>query len=176
MKCEEIKPPPVLDRLETMGGMRLFGRTASSAHKVRESPTSVMLLPAQLLKVGELLAISDGVATTLRIDLGEVWITEEGSFIDHILCAGQRYTIDRPGRAIVAARTVSRIALCSPIFGVPPKRVERCNPRLGTNEVLYARSLLLNAAASLIPLWARQPAVVEPPLEISDHTVPEAES
>lgn len=159
MNCEEVKPRVVLDRFEAMGGMRLFGRPASSTHKVRESPTAVTLLPAQLLAAEELLAVSDGVATTIRIDIGEVWITEEGSFIDHILCAGQQYTIDRPGRAIVAAQTESRIALCSPKFGVPPKSVERCNPRLGTSEILYARSLLLNVAASLIPLWARRPAV-----------------
>lgn len=160
MKRQEINPRLVLDRLETTGGLRLFGRPTISAHEVRESSTSLTLLPAQLLAVEELLAISDGVGTTVRIDLGEVWITEEGSFVDHILCAGQQYAIDRPGRAIVTARTVSRIALCSPVFGVPPKNVELCNRRLGTDEILYARSPLLNVAASLIPLWARRRTVV----------------
>lgn len=160
MNCEEIKPRAVLDRLETTGGLRAFGGPASNPHRVRASPAAVTLLPAQMLAAEERLEISDGVATTLRIDTGEVLISEEGSFIDHILCAGQQYTIDRPGRAIVAARRRSRIALCSPKFGVPPESVERRNPGLGTREMLYARSLWLKVAASLIPLWARRLAVV----------------
>ena len=70
-----------------------------------------MLLSAQSLASEEVFAIEDGVGTTIRIDSGEVRVTEDGSFIDHILCGGQEYTIDRPGRAIVAAQMESRFSL-----------------------------------------------------------------
>ena len=63
---------------------------------------------AASLAPGESLAVVDGLASTLRIDCGEVWLTEHCSFIDHILVAGQSYTLDRPGKAIVAAQTESR--------------------------------------------------------------------
>ena len=109
----------------------------------------VTLFPTQTLAVEEWLAITDGVATTIQIYSGEVWMTEDGSFIDHILTAGHRYTFDRFGRAIVVARRESSIDLYSPRIGVPPRSVERCNPHC--NEILYARLPLLNAVAGPIP-------------------------
>jgi hypothetical protein len=51
-------------------------------------PASIDLLPAQALLPEEVLIITDGVGTTMRIDGGEVLITEEGSFIGHLLSAG----------------------------------------------------------------------------------------
>ena len=86
------------------------------------------------LATGETLSILDGVATRIRIDSGEVWITEEGSFIDHILRAGQRYTFDRPGLAIVAARAASRVTLYAPRMGARARRIATAR------RVLYQRS------------------------------------
>lgn len=146
----------VLERFGTRGGLRRPGRLAASTRKAMASPAPARLVPAQSLAAGEMLAISDGVATTLRIESGEVWLTEEGSFVDHILCAGRQYTFDRSGRAIVAAQTASRVSLYSPGMGVPPRSVERCNPGHATGQLLYARSRWLNAIALLIPSWARR--------------------
>ena len=72
---------------------------------------------AAFLARGESLAVVDGEASTIRIDRGEVWLTEHGSFIDHILVAGQSYTFDRPGRAIVAAQAESRVTVLAPHEG-----------------------------------------------------------
>jgi hypothetical protein len=159
MNYEEIRARSPIDRCCTMGGPRQIDRRFGNSPHVTESPAPVELLPAQYLAADELLAVSDGVATTVRIESGEVSITEEGSFIDHILCAGQQYTIDRSGRAIVAARTKSRVAIYSPRIGAPPRSVERGDSSCATSDLLYARSPFLNAIASLIPLWAYRPAV-----------------
>ena len=53
-------------------------------------------MTAASLAPGESLTVVDGEASTIRIDRGEVWLTEHGSFIDHLLVAGQAYTFDRP--------------------------------------------------------------------------------
>lgn len=116
----------------------------------------ITLLPSQTLAVEDWLAITDGVGTTIQIHGGEVWITEDGSFIDHILTTGHRYTFDRSGRAVVVARRESFIDLYFPGIGVPPRSVERGNPNRRCNEMLYARLPLLNAVAGLIPLWVRR--------------------
>jgi hypothetical protein len=113
----------------------------------------------QTLAVEEWLVITDGVATTIRIYRGEVCITEDASFIDHVLTAGQHYTFDRSGRAIVVARSESRIGLDTPRIGVPPRSVERCKPRWPSNDMLYVRPPLLNAVVGLIPLWVRRQGV-----------------
>lgn len=158
MNCNEIKPRALPDSLDGMYRMRGWGRAASGTDRVRESPTRGRSLLARSLAAQELLAISDGVATSIRIDRGEVCISEDGAFIDHILCAGQHYTFDRPGRAIVAAQTASRITLYAPTMGFPPRSVEKCDPNRAPS-LLYARSPLLNVVAGLIPMWARRPMV-----------------
>jgi len=107
------------------------------------------LLPAQPLAPGESLAITDGFATVVRIETGEVCISEYGSFVDHLLCAGEGYAIDRPGRAIVAARTSARITIHAPIAGLPPRRVERCDEKRASIDLLYARSPMLNLIATV---------------------------
>src|SRR5215472_8480663 len=68
-------------------------------------------LLARLLLPEEALIVTDGVGTTIRINSGEVLITEENGFIGHILGASQEYTIDRAGRAMVISRTASSIGL-----------------------------------------------------------------
>ena len=108
-----------------------------------------MLPPLLSLEFGELIVIADGPDTTIRIGIGQVRISEEGSFIDHILIAGQQYTIDRAGRAAVIAQTESQISLHLPRIALPPRSVERYRGLAGV-ELLYARSSLLDAVAALI--------------------------
>jgi hypothetical protein len=94
---------------------------------------------------GSLLVI-DGEATTLGIERGCVWVTEENSFIDHVLVAGQRYTFDRPGVAIVTAREDARVTLSARRLGPRPLRVALAG------RTLYERPLWLSAAWMLLPL------------------------
>jgi hypothetical protein len=101
---------------------------------------------------GELLAITDGEATTIRIDRGEVWISEEGSYIDHVLCAGQAYTVESSGVALVAAQKDSRVTLFAPRVGPPPARIAVAG------QTVYARSLWRSVVALLFPVWTRQPS------------------
>lgn len=97
------------------------------------------------IPVGESLAITDGEATTIRIDRGRIWITEEKSFIDHVLVAGQRYTLDRPGVAIVTAQEDARVTLVAPRIGAPPARVTLAG------KALYVRPVWRKFVRMLLP-------------------------
>ena len=97
------------------------------------------------LAPGETLSVLNGEATTIRIDRGEVWITEEGSFVDHILRAGHRYTFDRPGLAIVAAQVAARVTLYAPRMGARAARIAT------NHRVLYERGTWRTILALLLP-------------------------
>ena len=82
---------------------------------------------------GDRLSVTDGEATTIRIDRGCVWITEEGSVVDHVLEAGQRYTFDRPGVALVAAQNEVRVTLLAPRVG-PDRRASHAARQRCTSD------------------------------------------
>jgi hypothetical protein len=114
----------------------------------------VAVVIAASLACGESLSVDDGVAATIRIDRGEVWLTEHGSFVDHILVAGQSYTFDRPGRAIVTAQADTRVAVLAPDEGPPPARIATAR------RTLYVRPLWWMLPALLWPAAWRRPAPV----------------
>ena len=95
---------------------------------------------------GEAVIVTDGQATTVRVDRGTVWITEEGSHIDHILTAGQRYAFDRPGAAIVSAHTDARVTLMASRFAGWPARIATAR------TTLYARPLWRSIVAWVLPV------------------------
>jgi len=99
---------------------------------------------------GDTLSVTDGEATTIRIDRGCVWITEEGSAIDHVLEAGQRYTFDRPGVALVAAQSDVRVTLLAPRVGTRPARIA-CG-----QATLYFRPLWQDVIAAMWPAFMRR--------------------
>ena len=99
---------------------------------------------------GDTLSVADGEATTIRIDHGCVWITEEGSVIDHVLETGQRYTFDRPGVALVAAQGDVRVTLLAPRVGPRPARIA-CG-----KATLYFRPLWWDVIASIWPAFMRR--------------------
>ena len=99
---------------------------------------------------GDMLSVTDGEATTIRIDRGCVWITEEGSVIDHVLEAGQRYTFDRPGVALVAAQNDVRVTLLAPRVGPRPARIA-CG-----KATLYLRPLWWDMMATMWPPFMRR--------------------
>ncbi len=64
------------------------------------------------------LNLTDAGGTTVRVLRGRVWITQEGLPDDLFLDAGQRYTFERDGRAILSAegaRQAATIAFESPL-------------------------------------------------------------
>lgn len=97
------------------------------------------------IPVGHSLIVTDGKATTIRIERGCVWITEEKSFIDHVLVAGQRYTFDRPGVAIATAREDARVPLVAPRIGAWPARVALAG------KVLYVRPVWQTIVEMVLP-------------------------
>jgi len=99
---------------------------------------------------GDRLSVTDGEATTIRIDRGCVWITEEGSVVDHVLEAGQRYTFDRPGVALVAAQNEVRVTLLAPRVGPRPARIA-CG-----KATLYFRPLWWDVIAAMWPASMRR--------------------
>ena len=94
---------------------------------------------------GDSLVVTDGKATSIHIDFGCVWITEEKSFIDHVLVAGQRYTFDRPGVAIATAHEDARVTLVAPRLGAWPARVAL------PGRVLYVRPVWQTVLGMLLP-------------------------
>ena len=108
-------------------------------------------MTAASLARGESLTVVDGEASTLRIDRGEVWLTEHGSFIDHVLVAGQAYTFDRPGKAIVTAQADSHVTVLAPHEGPPPACI--ATPR----RTLYTRPPWWTLPALLWPASRRRP-------------------
>ena len=111
-------------------------------------------MTAAFLARGESLTVVDGEASTIRVDLGEVWLTEHGSFVDHILVAGQCYVFDRPGTAIVAAQEDSRVTVLAPHEGPPPARIATARRTLQVRPLKWLLPALLWPAA-----W-RRPATM----------------
>jgi hypothetical protein len=55
------------------------------------------------LNTGELLDINDGEGFTVECLEGDVWITQSSDPRDIVLTAGQSFTLDKPGLALVCA-------------------------------------------------------------------------
>lgn len=55
------------------------------------------------LAPGQSLRVRDAVGRTIMCCAGTVWITQEGDLRDIFLTAGQRFTFDRPGLALIHA-------------------------------------------------------------------------
>ena len=68
-------------------------------------------LAAHVLPRGATLSIQDGVGLRLRVVSGEVWITEERSFVDLVIGAGEACPLTRPGRTLVEVRDRARLVL-----------------------------------------------------------------
>ncbi len=64
--------------------------------------TSLSRALTQLAK-GALLRVRDGQGKRIAVFHGHVWITQDNDPRDVMLCAGEGFTLDRPGLAIVQA-------------------------------------------------------------------------
>ena len=60
-------------------------------------------MPTLDLRRGRIVRLPEGPGTTVTACTGAVWITEEDSRQDVVLTPGQRFTLVRPGIALVQA-------------------------------------------------------------------------
>ena len=63
---------------------------------------------------GELLRIHNGRGTEVHVHQGTVWVTQSGDRKDRFLQAGERFQLDRDGRAIAQAFSDAIVTLISP--------------------------------------------------------------
>lgn len=72
---------------------------------------SHVLIP---LRKSELLRVVDGAGRAVAVFSGTVWVTQEGDLADHVLGAGEVFTLDRGGLALVAALEDSTLTFVDP--------------------------------------------------------------
>jgi hypothetical protein len=159
MNCEEVRVGLYLDQVHGMAATRQVRPTDRATDTAGPSVTRHAILHANSLPRGAWLALEDGVATVIQVKQGEVWISEEGSFIDHILVAGQHYAIDRPGVAIVSMQSEADIAMHLPTGGMPPRRIDLHVAGDGEGQRLYQRTVTDSVVAFLVAAFAWRPAV-----------------
>ena len=56
------------------------------------------------LGTGQLVNLDDARGTSIRVRRGQVWITQDGDLVDHVLDAGSTWAVERNGRTIVQAQ------------------------------------------------------------------------
>lgn len=66
------------------------------------------------LAPGELANLDDARGTTVRVGRGQVWLTQYGDPVDHVLDAGDSWAVERNGRTIVQAQNATIVDLTGP--------------------------------------------------------------
>ena len=69
------------------------------------------------LVAGQDLRLQDAAGWTVACSRGSVWLTQEADTRDVFLEGGERFTLDRPGLALVLAREESIVAIQPPVHG-----------------------------------------------------------
>ena len=124
MNCEETRVNLNLDKFNDTSDVRQSSAADGATDlAVQSSIIHPKVLQAKSLTCGAWLVLEDSVGTLVYVERGEVWISEEGSFIDHILVSGQRYAIDRPGKAIISMQSQASLAMHLPTAGMPPRSI-----------------------------------------------------
>jgi hypothetical protein len=159
MNCEEVRVELYLDKFHGATVKRQFGALDRATDVAGPSVVAHTTLHANSLPRGAWLALEDGVATVIQVKQGEVWISEEGSFIDHILVAGQHYAIDRPGVAIVSMQSEADVAMHFPSGGIAPRRIDLHATGDGKGQRLYQRTAIDSVVAFLMAAFAWRPAI-----------------
>lgn len=66
------------------------------------------------LASGELVNLDDARGTTVHVGRGQVWLTQYGDPVDHVLDAGDSWAVERNGRTIVQAQNATIVDLTGP--------------------------------------------------------------
>ncbi|MEP7068104.1 MAG: DUF2917 domain-containing protein [Usitatibacter sp.] len=70
-----------------------------------------MKAPVLSLEAGQVLTLDDAEGMRILSRTGTVWVTEEGSRVDHIVGPGDTLVVARPGRTVVQALDAAWISL-----------------------------------------------------------------
>ena len=76
--------------------------------------TAATSLRRLALASGDLVNLDDARGTTVRIGRGQVWITQYGDPVDHVLDAGDTWAVERNGRTILQAQQAAIVDLTGP--------------------------------------------------------------
>jgi hypothetical protein len=63
------------------------------------------------LKANQIVKVRDGLGHSIVCERGTVWLTQDGDPRDVILRAGEAYTLDRPGPALLQALAPGAISI-----------------------------------------------------------------
>jgi hypothetical protein len=63
------------------------------------------------MPIGSAFRLKNAKSTTLKVQNGLVWITEEGFRDDHFLQIGEQYSVRSNGLVIISAESEARIGL-----------------------------------------------------------------
>jgi len=78
------------------------------------------------LAPGELLRLDDARGTTVRVGRGQIWLTQYGDLVDHVLDAGQSWAVERDGLTVLQAQDRTIVDLVGP--GAPTAVVAVASP------------------------------------------------
>ena len=77
------------------------------------------------LAPGDSINLDDARGTTVRVGRGQLWITQYGDLVDHVLEAGDTWAVERNGRTIVQAQRDTLVDLIGPGASFPVRAVVR---------------------------------------------------
>ena len=66
------------------------------------------------LAPGDSINLDDARGTTVRVGRGQLWITQYGDPVDHVLAAGDTWAVERNGRTVVQAQSDTLVDLTGP--------------------------------------------------------------
>ena len=66
------------------------------------------------LAPGDSISLDDARGTTVRVGRGQLWITQHGDPVDHVLAAGDSWAVERNGRTVVQAQSDTLVDLTGP--------------------------------------------------------------
>jgi hypothetical protein len=82
---------------------------------------------------GSILRIDEGRGTLLRVNVGAVWLTQEGDLRDIFREANQSFLLDHDGAAIVYACRHTLLTLTA-TMALKPKRIRVIHPKASNDE------------------------------------------
>ncbi len=77
------------------------------------------------LAPGDSINLDDARGTTVRVGRGQLWITQYGDPVDHVLEAGDTWAVERNGRTVVQAQQDTLVHLTGPGASRPYSTIAR---------------------------------------------------
>ena len=84
-----------------------------------------------------LLRVDDPAGLLVHVAEGELWLTQEGSARDDVLCAGQWFRVQHGGSAVLQAFRASRVRLYARSAALQPRRVTLRRDAASAPQLLF---------------------------------------